>query len=70
MKKIAKYLIAGRKFGFSVWFMVQDYVSVPKILVRNINYFVIFKIDDNISLNNIIRDHNVSDDDPSIIKAT
>jgi hypothetical protein len=70
MKKIVKYLIVGRKFGLSVWLMEQDYVSVPKILVRNINYFVIFKINDNISLNNIIRNHNVSDTDPSIIKTT
>ncbi len=70
MKKKSKYLISGRKFGFSVWLMTQDYVSVPKILVRNINYFIIFKINDNISFNNIIRNHNVSDTDPSIIKAT
>jgi hypothetical protein len=69
MKKIAKYLIAGRKFGWSVWLMAQDYVSVPKILVRNINYFILFKINDNISLNNIIRNHNISDADPSTIKA-
>jgi hypothetical protein len=69
MKKIYKYLIAGRKFGFSVWFMAQDYVSVPKILVRNINYFVIFEINDNISLKNIIRNHNIADVDSSIIKA-
>jgi hypothetical protein len=69
MKKIAKYLIAGRKFGFSVWLMAQDYVSVPKILVRNINYFVIFKMSDNVSLNNIIRNHNISDVDSSVIKA-
>ena len=69
MKKINKYLIAGRKFGWSVWLMSQDYVSVPKLLVRNINYFVIFKINDNISLNNIIRNHNISDADPSIIKS-
>jgi hypothetical protein len=69
MKKIYKYLIPGRKFGFSVWLMAQDYVSVPKILVRNINYFVIFKINDNVSLNNIMRNHNVADVDSSIIKA-
>ena len=69
MKKLYKYLIAGRKFGFSVCLMSQDYSSVPKILVRNINYFILFKINDNISLNNIIRNHNVSDVDPSIIKA-
>jgi hypothetical protein len=50
--------------------MAQDYVSVPKILVRNINYFVIFKINDNISLNNIIRNHNIADVDSSIIKST
>jgi len=69
MKKIAKYLIAGRKFGFSVWVMSQDYASVPKIIVRNINYFILFKINDNISLNNIIRNHNVSNVEPSVIKA-
>ncbi len=44
-------------------------VSVPKILVRNINYFVIFKINDNVSLNNIIQNHNIADVDSSIIKA-
>ena len=49
MKKINEYLIAGRKFGFSVWLMSQNYTSVPKVLVRNINYFILFKINDNIS---------------------
>jgi len=69
MKKIHKYLISSRKFGFSVWLMSQDYTSVPKVLVRNINYFILFKINDNISLNNIIRNHNVSNVEPSIIKS-
>jgi len=69
MKKLYKYLIAGRKFGFSVWVMSQDYASVPKIIVRNINYFILFKINDNISLNNIIRNHNIADVPSSIIKA-
>jgi hypothetical protein len=27
MKNFFKYLIAGRKFGWSVWLMAQDYVS-------------------------------------------
>ena len=69
MKKIYKYLVSSRKFGFSVWLMSQDYTSVPKILVRNINYFILFKINDNISLNNIIRNHNIADVDSSIIKS-
>ncbi len=49
--------------------MSQDYASVPKIIVRNINYFILFKINDNIYLNNIIRNHNIADVDSSIIKA-
>ena len=49
--------------------MAQNYSSVPKVIVRNINYFILFKINDNISLNNIIRNHNISDVDPSIIKS-
>ena len=69
MKKINEYLIAGRKFGFSVWLMSQNYTSVPKVLVRNISYFILFKMSDNISLNNIIRNHNISDVDSSIIKS-
>jgi hypothetical protein len=69
MKPINDFLISGRKFGFTVWLMSQDYASVPKVIVRNINYFILFKINDNISLNNIIRNHNIADVDSSIIKS-
>ena len=69
LKKIYNYLISGRKFGFTCWLMAQNYSSVPKVIVRNINYFILFKINDNISLNNIIRNHNISDVDASIIKS-
>jgi hypothetical protein len=69
MIKINKYLISGRKFGFSVFLMSQNYSSVPKQIVRQIQYFVLFKINDTISLNNIIRNHNISDVDPTIIKS-
>ena len=48
--------------------MAQDYVSVPKIIIRNINYFILFRINDNVSINNIIRNHNIGDIDPKIIK--
>ena len=69
MKPINDFLISGRKFGFTVWLMAQDYASVPKVIVRNINYFILFKINDNISLNNIIRNHNIADVDSAIIKS-
>ena len=32
MIKINKYLTSGRKFGFSVWLMAQNYTSIPKII--------------------------------------
>ena len=69
LKKIYSYLISGRKFGFTCWLMSQNYSSVPKVIVRNIQYIIMFKLNDNISLNNIIRNHNISDVDPSIIKS-
>ena len=68
-KKIFNYLIAGRKFGFSCWCLAQDYVSVPKIITRNINYFILFKINDNVSINNILKNHNITNVDPSIVKS-
>ena len=57
--KIQEYLTAGRKFGFTVFLLAQNYVSVPKTITRNINYFIIFKLNDNVSINNIIKNHNV-----------
>jgi len=38
LKKINEYLTGGRKFGFTVWCMAQDYKSVPKIITRNLHY--------------------------------
>ena len=68
MTKISEYLTAGRKFGFTVWLQAQNYVSVPKSITRNINYFIIFRLNDNVSINNIIRNHNVDDLDKTIFK--
>jgi hypothetical protein len=66
--KIQEYLTAGRKFGFTVFLLAQNYVSVPKTITRNINYFIIFKLNDNVSINNIIKNHNVDDVDSKTFK--
>ena len=66
--KIQEYLTAGRKFGFTVFLLAQNYVSVPKTITRNINYFIIFKLNDNVSINNIIKNHNLDDVEPKIFK--
>ena len=63
------YLISGRKFSFTCWLMSQNYSSVPKVIIRNIQYFLLLKINDNVSLDNIIRNHNIADIDKAVIKS-
>ena len=58
-KKISEYLTAGRKYHFTVFLMAQNYKEVPKTIVRNVNYFILFKLNDNVTIDNIIRNHNV-----------
>jgi len=59
MNKINEYLTAGRKFGFSCFVMSQNYTSVNKVITRNLNYIIMFKLNDNVSINNIIKNHNI-----------
>jgi hypothetical protein len=66
--KIQDYLISGRKKGFTCYLMSQSYKDVPKIITRNIHYFIIFKLNDNISIDNIIRNHNIDNLDKNEIK--
>jgi hypothetical protein len=61
MRKINNFLIAGRKKHISVFLMAQNYTSVPKLITRNINYFIIFKLNDNVSIRNIVKNHNISE---------
>jgi hypothetical protein len=59
-KKINEYLTAGRKFGFSVFAQAQNYTSLPKIITRNAHYFILFRLNDNITIDNILKNHNIS----------
>jgi hypothetical protein len=68
MKKLNEYLTAGRKFGFTVWCMAQNYTSIPKVITRNLQYIILFKLNDNVSINNIIKNHNIHDKDPAYFK--
>ena len=58
-KKVNEYFTVGRKLGFTVVIMAQNYVSIPKTIVRNCQYFFIFKLNDNVTINNLIRNHNI-----------
>jgi len=68
MKKINEYLVAGRKFGITCWLCAQNYVSVSKVIIRNLHYIIIFRLNDNVSINNIIRNHNVNGITPEKFK--
>ena len=68
MSKIQEYLKAGRKMGFSCWILGQNYTSIPKPITRNCQYFIIFKQNDNTTINNIIRNHNTENIDKEIFK--
>ena len=61
MKKIEQYFIAGRKKGFTCWCNVQSYVSLPKIISRQIHYYIVFKINDRRSIGTIVANHNIDD---------
>ena len=68
MKKINEYLTSGRKFGCTVWCMAQNYTSVPKIVTRNLNYIITFRLNDNTSINTIIKNHNIHGIDKEVFK--
>ena len=68
LKKINPYLISGRKYGFTVFLLSQEYVSIPKILTRNIQYFLLYKINDGISIDRIIKNHNMYGVDKDVFK--
>jgi len=68
LKKIQEYATAGRKKGFTCFFLSQNYVQIPKNISRNTHYFIIFKLNDNVSINNIIKNHNIDDTDKETIK--
>jgi len=54
-QKVKEYFTGGRKLGFAVVIMAQNYVSIPKTIVRNCQYFIIFKLNDNVTINNILK---------------
>jgi hypothetical protein len=59
MKKINEYLTSGRKFGFTVFVMAQNYTSIPKVVLRNTNYFIIFKLNETYTINHILKNYNL-----------
>ena len=69
MQKLNEYLTAGRKFGITCWCMAQNYTSIPKVITRNLHYIILFKLNDNVSINNIIKNHNINGINKDVFKS-
>jgi len=67
-QKIKEYLTAGRKKKWTVYLNAQNYVEVPKTITRNCHYFLIFKQNDNATINNILKNHNIDNIDKEEFK--
>jgi hypothetical protein len=59
MKIVEQWAISARKHGWSSIFMMQNYTSCPKTIIRQIEYFILYKLNDMFSINTIIKNHNV-----------
>ena len=68
MKKLNEYLTAGRKKGMTIWCMAQSYIAIPKTITRNLHYIIMFRLNDNVSINTIIKNHNIHNVDTDKFK--
>ncbi len=69
LTKINQYFTAGRKYGFTVFVMAQNFVSLPKIVTRNLQYFILLKIPETFTVNRILKLYNKWDVDFDLLKS-
>lgn len=53
---IENYFIAGRKLGFTQFFLTQSYFRVPKVIRLQLTHLILLKLSSNNDLNIILRD--------------
>lgn len=68
MKKIENYLTGARKLGVSCVLMGQEYNAIPKRITRNTHYFFIFPLNDNATINTVLKNHNRDGTDKETLK--
>lgn len=69
LTKINEFFTAGRKYGFTVFVMAQNFVSLPKIVTRNLQYFILLKIPETYTVNRILKLYNKWDVDFDLLKS-
>jgi hypothetical protein len=68
MKKINRYLTAGRKFGITCFCLAQNYTDIGKQIMRNAHYILIYQMNDNTTINNVLKNHNIHNIDKQLFK--
>lgn len=66
--KIQKWFNSARKYGYTCIAMAQNYTNLPIQIRRNTMIFMIFRLNDINSINQILKNHNNNGDDPNLVK--
>ena len=65
--KLADYFIAGRKLGYTQFFISQSYYSIPKIIRQNSNYLILLKLSGDKDLKLILSDYGLGVDRDELV---
>lgn len=69
LKEIQKFFNSGRKYGFTMLFLAQNYTNIPTQIRRNLMMLVLFRMNDNTTISNILRNHSSGEEKEVIKKA-
>jgi len=68
LTKIQKWFNSSRKYGFTNIAVAQNYTDLPIQLRRNTMIFIIFRLNDMNTINQILKNHNNNGDDKELVK--
>jgi len=67
--KMQKWFNSARKYGFTCIAIAQNYTDLPIQMRRNTQYFMLFRLNDVNTINQILKNHSNGDDKEEIKKA-
>jgi hypothetical protein len=68
MRKIKEWIISSRKKHFTCIFMAQNLAEIPTQIRRNINYFAVFKMNDDFLIKYVLKNYAFGVPKNAIIK--
>ena len=66
--KIQKWYNSSRKYGYTCISTAQNYTDLPIQMRRNTMIFILFKMNDVNTINQILKNHNTNGDDPKLVR--